>query len=118
MCIEYSVSFLDEVVRKETAFESIVDMCDHSMGSYVPTLRADINSDLILVANAFNAEMRARNKCDKKAYLCGENGSRFVECTRCCNLVNERKALRDKNNNPYCSETCKEEYGMWDDYEG
>lgn len=58
---------IDEVVRKNTAFSSLQDMCDSSMGSYVPTLRIDIDILLKRVADAYDAEMEHRGS-EKRAY--------------------------------------------------
>jgi len=61
-------SELDALVRKETAFYSLMDMCNHSFGSYTPTLRIDINPDLRQVAEAFNEVMKIRGSY-KRAFI-------------------------------------------------
>ena len=43
-------------------------MCNHSFGSYTPTLRIDINPDLRQVAEAFNEVMKIRGSY-KKAFI-------------------------------------------------
>lgn len=59
---------IEKVIRKETNFCSLNDMCNKCKGSYTPTLRADLNPDLIQVAEAFNNEMKNRG-INKTAFL-------------------------------------------------
>ena len=70
-------SFLNRVVRRETAFKSFNDMIEHSKGSYTPTLRADVNLDLIAVANAFDDKMQ-RLGINKKAHLITSPCSKYL----------------------------------------
>lgn len=58
---------IDAVVKKETVFKSLKEMCDKAP-NYIPTLRADINPDLEFVAQEYNREL-ARRGIDKRAYL-------------------------------------------------
>ncbi len=59
---------IDQVVRKETCFESLQDMCNRSLGTYTPTLRPDLNPLLKQVAEAYDIEMIARGS-RKRAFI-------------------------------------------------